>query len=92
MSVLHTNTRSILNQNSYKLGFILPYVNLRGYYTPDQKLVYFVLYLKIISTFLKMIYASYTKLSKELKNSIKIWVDQAVLELWSKQYFDCFDP
>ena len=34
-------------------------------------------------------YASYSKLSKELKKIIKIKVGQAVL--WSKQHFDCFD-
>ena len=39
-----------------------------------------------------MIYASYSKLSKELKDSIKIQVGQAVLELLiQKQHFDCFD-
>ena len=39
-----------------------------------------------------MIYASDSKLSKELKNSIKIKVDQAVLELLiQKQHFGCFD-
>ena len=39
-----------------------------------------------------MIYASSSKLSKELKNSIKIKVGQAVLEiLLQKQHFDCFD-
>ena len=38
------------------------------------------------------IYASYIKLSKELKNSIKIKVDVAVLELLiQKQHFDYFD-
>ena len=31
---------------------------LRGYYTPDEKLACFVLYLKIINTFFKIIYAS----------------------------------
>ena len=37
-------------------------------------------------------YASYSKLSKELKNSIKIMVGQAVLELLiQNQHFDCFD-
>ena len=37
-------------------------------------------------------YASYSKLSKELKNSIKIKVGQAVLELLiQKQHIDCFD-
>ena len=37
-------------------------------------------------------YASYSKLSKELKSSIKIKVGQAVLKLLiQKQHFDCFD-
>ena len=43
---------------------------LTGYCTPNQKLACFVLYLKIINTFLKN--ASYIKLSKELTNVIKI--------------------
>ena len=53
----------------------------------------FVLYLKIIisASFWKIIYASYGKLSKELKNSIKIKVGQAVLELLIQKHFDCFD-
>ena len=39
-----------------------------------------------------MTYASYSKLSKELKNSFKLKVGQAVLELLiQKQHFDCFD-
>ena len=39
-----------------------------------------------------MIYASYAKLSMELKNCIKIKVGEAVLELLiQKQHFDCFD-
>ena len=39
-----------------------------------------------------MIYASYSKLSKELNNNIKIRVGQAVLELLIQhQHFDCFD-
>ena len=39
-----------------------------------------------------MIYTSYSKLSKELKNSIKIKVHQAVLELLiQKQHLDYFD-
>ena len=49
-----------------------------------------MLYLKIINTFLKN-NASYSKLSKELKNNIKIQVGQAVLDYWSKQHFICFD-
>ena len=57
-----------------------------------SKLACFVLYLKIINIFLKKTYASYSKLSKELKNSIKIKVGQAVLELLiQNQHCDCFD-
>ena len=57
--------------------FILPIEGavttlLRGYSTPIPKLSCFVLYLEIIKTFLKIICASYSKLSKKLKNSIKI--------------------
>ena len=40
--------------------------------------------------FWKIIYASYSKLSKELKNSIKIKVDQAVLELLTQTTFLLF--
>ena len=49
--------------------------------------------LKIINIFLKKkLYASYSKLSKELKNSINIKVGQAVLELLiQNQHLDCFD-
>ena len=46
---------------------------LRGNCTPNQNLACFVLYFKIINTFFwKMIYASYSKLSKELNYSIKM--------------------
>ena len=57
------------------------------------KLACSVLYLKITNIFLKkIIYASYSELAKELKNSIKIKVRLAVLELLiKKQHFDCFD-
>ena len=57
------------------------------------KLACFVLYLKIKKTSCwKIKYASYSKLSRELKNSIKNKVDQAVLELSiQNQHFDCFD-
>ena len=42
--------------------------------------------------FEKIIYTSHSKLSKELKNSIKIKVGQEVPELLiQKQHFDCFD-
>ena len=44
-----------------------------GLLHPLQKIACFVLYLKIVNPFLKRImYASYSKLSKELKNNIKI--------------------
>ena len=46
--------------------------DLRGNCTPDQKLAYFVLYLKIINIFLTIIYACHSKCFKELKNSIEI--------------------
>ena len=52
---------------------------LRGYCTPDQKLACFVCYLKITNTkHAKIAYASYSKLSKELKNGIAVLVGQAV--------------
>ena len=54
---------------------------LRG--TPNQNLACFVLLLKLINTFyLKMIYVSYSKLSKELKNGIEILVGQTVKMLF----------
>ena len=55
---------------------------------PTQKLACFALYLKTINTFLKNnIYTSYSKLSKELKNSFKIKVHLAFLELLIKTIF-----
>ena len=55
---------SKITQNKY---------NLEGNCTPNQKLTCFLLYLKIINTFLKkIIYASYSKFSKKLRNSIEI--------------------
>ena len=39
-----------------------------------------------------MVYASDSKLSRELKNNIKIKVGQEVMSYWSKQNFECFDP
>ena len=49
-------------------------ITLRGYYTPIQKLACFVLYLKIINTFLKIKYitVSYSKLSKNSKMALKL--------------------
>ena len=69
-------------------GFILPKIICQpgictsaffmGYCTPNryQALACFVPYLKIIH-----LYASYSKLSKELKNGIEILVGQAVHEV-----------
>ena len=39
----------------------------------------------------KMIYASYSKLSKELNNNIKIKVGKVVQLLIQRQHYDCFD-
>ena len=53
---------------------------------PNPKLVCFVLYLKIISIFLiKIIYASYSKLSKEQNDGIEMLVGPAVFKLWIKK-------
>ena len=60
---------------------------LRGRLHPNQKLACFVLYLKVINTFLRKKYASYSKLSKEIKKGIKISVDQATLEILTKTLF-----
>ena len=54
------------------------------YCTPNLQLARFVCYLKIVSTFMTKKNVSYNKLSKELKNSIKISVGQAVFKLWIK--------
>ena len=67
--------------------FLLLFV-LKGNWTPDQKLACFVLYLKLSTPFLKkIIYASYSKLSKELKNSTEIYAGLVVLELLIKTKF-----
>ena len=39
-----------------------------------------------------MLYASYSKLSKELKKALKFKYAKRFLSNGSKQYFDCFDP
>ena len=63
-------------------------------YTPYQKLACFVLYLKIINTFLKSNIILYYKLFKEIKNtsSIRIWISQVINELFFKTKFWLFDP
>ena len=80
-----------------KKGFFYRYLLQGATAPPNPKklknsVACFVLYLKIINIFLKNNNAYYSKLSKELKNSIKIKVDQAVLELLiQNEHFDCFD-
>ena len=69
--------RSVINSGLGKM--------LRGYCTHNKKLACFVLYLKVINTFVKITYASYSKLSKELKNGIEI------LCYGSKQSKCCLD-
>ena len=64
---------------------------LRGNCTPNQKLACLALS-QYYQQFFEKLYASCGKLFKKLRNSIKIWVGQAVLDLLIKQYFDCFDP
>ena len=60
----------------------------RGHYSPNQNLACFMLYLKIMNTLLKKkIYASYSKLAKELKTGTKIFVGQTILELLIKTLF-----
>ena len=58
--------------------------SLRGNCTPNQKLACFVLYFKMINTFLKIICVSYSKLVKELKSEIEICSGPAVFKLWIK--------
>ena len=58
--------------------------SLKGYCTSFQILAYFVLCFKIINTFLKITYASYCKLFKELKNGIEILVGHALFKLKAK--------
>ena len=70
---------------SWILNLIYYLSPLRGYCTPNLKLACFVCYLKIIITFFwKIIYASYSKSSKELKNGIEILVGRVILKLWIK--------
>ena len=54
MAMVNSNPQSVLKaHNSLQEGKYLNWANLRGYCTPKQKLACFVLYLKIINTFLK---------------------------------------
>ena len=80
---------SYVYRMKYHLIYMLSVICLvlRGYCTSyPQKLS------KLSTSFWKIISASYSKLSKELENSIKIKVGQVVLELLTQnQHFDCFD-
>ena len=43
-----------------------------GYYTRNQKLACFVLYFKIVNTFLRNYICIFSKMSEKLKNDIKL--------------------
>ena len=62
------NLASLVHAHSKKYSYISRLNLLRGYCITNQKLACFVLYLKIINTFLK----NDICMSKELKNDIKI--------------------
>ena len=66
-------------------------VTLQGQSTPNQKLACFVLYLKIINTFLKNNICTLKQIVQGTQNSIENLVDQVVLSYWSKQSKYCFD-
>ena len=66
----------------YKLNFLRGVLHLLP--QKAQKLTFLCFIAELSTSFWKMIYASYSKLSKELINSIKIKVGQAVLELLIK--------
>ena len=85
INLLWNKTITWQNTTVRKQTNVIQNATLRGNCTPNHKLTCFVLYLKTINTFLKKkIYASYSKLSKELKNWIEIYVGPAVLKLWIK--------
>ena len=74
----------LLNMSNHlKITLPLWKTCIKGYSTSYPKLVCFVLYLKIINTFLKN-NAYYSKLFKVLKNCMKILVGQAISKLWIK--------
>ena len=57
-------------------------INLKGVLHPSQKIICFTLSQNYQKYFLKKImYASHSKLSKELKNDIQIEAGQAVLDI-----------
>ena len=73
------NSKSKVSGWSWFLTY--PMDILRGYCTSYQKIACFVLYLEIIDNFLKITYASYSNLFKELKSGIEILVGQVVFNL-----------
>ena len=54
---------------------------------PNEHVLYSIS--KLPTPFWKIIYASYIKLSKELKNGIAILVGQVVFKLWIKDKSKC---
>ena len=73
-------------KKAYTVLYGLPF--LRGTIPPTPKSskisMFWALSQNYQHLFWKIIYASYTKLSKEPKNSIKIKVGQGILSYWSK--------
>ena len=77
--------------NRYPFWFLPCNVSKGGTAPPTSKLACIVFYLKIINTFLKNdIYESFSKFSKDLKNSINIKVGRAVLEILIQTTFWLF--
>ena len=69
--IVSKSPASVVRWNKIVAGLLVS----SAYCTPNQKLACFVLYLKIINTFLKdYIYASYSKFYKELKTGIETLV------------------
>ena len=56
---------------------------IKGNCTPDPKLTCFALLSKVLPPFLQNNVYILSKMSKELKNCIGIFVDQAYFKLWS---------
>ena len=100
ISKLRTAFSNFTSLCKMKLGLIpvrVIFIQLRGYYTPNQKLTYTLCSISKLSTpFKKIVYASYSTLSKELystlskelKIALKFTWTKWLLSYWSK-YFDC---
>ena len=89
------NTKPVTCSKGRKVPFAITrhkLFYLRGYCTSYPQISMFcTLSQKYQYLFKKIIYAFYSKLSKELKNRIKSKVGQVVLELLIQTIFKCFD-